>query len=100
MPRGQTAGSVTFDWAKCTSQASVNAFAFLEGNDSPASGDEVYQAFEGGLNCVEVFVDVGMVEFHRGEDDGVWKIVEKLGALVEEGGVVLAAFEDEILSIS
>ncbi len=39
-----------------------------------------------------------MVEFHRGEDDGVWKIVEKLGALVEEGGIVLVAFEDEILS--
>ena len=36
-----------------------------------------------------------MVELYVGQDGGVGKVVEELGALVEEGGVVLVAFEDE-----
>ena len=61
----------------------------------PRLGDEVDHAFEGGLDGVEVGVDVGVVELYVGEDGDVGKVVEELGTLVEEGGVVLVAFEDE-----
>ena len=36
-----------------------------------------------------------MVELDVGEDERVGKVVEELGAFVEEGGVVLVAFNDE-----
>ena len=47
------------------------------------------------LTAGEVGVDVGVVELDVGEDGGVGEVVEELGALVEEGGVVLVAFEEE-----
>jgi hypothetical protein len=41
-----------------------------------------------------------MIEFHRGEDQGVRKVVQELRTLIEERGVVLVAFEDEMLAFA
>ena len=41
-----------------------------------------------------------MIELDRGENDGVGKVVEKFRSLVEEGGVVLVAFKDEVLTLA
>ena len=48
------------------------------------------------LHRLFVLEDVGVVELHRGEDRDVGPVVEELGALVEEGGVVLVALDDEL----
>ena len=69
--------------------------AAVVGDEAAAARDEVDQALEGGLDGGEVGVDVGVVELDVGEDGGVGEVVQELGALVEEGGVVLVAFEDE-----
>ena len=65
-----------------------------------AARNQIHQALEGGLDRVEIFVDVGVIEFDRGQNDGVGKIVQELRALVEEGGVVFVAFEDEMLAVA
>ena len=41
-----------------------------------------------------------MIEFDGGQNDGVGKIVQEFRTFVEEGGVVLVAFEDEMLASS
>ena len=38
-----------------------------------------------------------MIEFHRGEDDRVGKVMQKLRSLIEECGVVFIAFQDKVL---
>ena len=45
------------------------------------------------LNCGEVGVDVGMVEFYVIENDQFREILEKLAAFIGEGGVVLVSLQ-------
>ena len=72
----------------------------VEGDDATAARDQIHEALECGLDCVEILVDVGVIELDGGEDDGVGKVVQELRSLVEEGGVVLVAFEDEVLALA
>ena len=107
LPVRPGSGSVSFHRAKGFRQTALQAWAFgglpdgaIEGNDASAARDQVHQALECRLDGIEVFVDVGMIEFDRGENDGVRKVVQELRSLVEEGGVVLVAFEDEVLALA
>ena len=72
-----------------------HVFAAVVGDDEAAARDEIDEALEGGLDGFEIGVDVGVVELDVGEDERVGKVVEELRTLVEEGGVVLVAFDDE-----
>ena len=45
---------------------------------------------------VDVAVDVRVVELDRGQDQRVGLVVEEFRRLVEEGGVVLVALDDEV----
>jgi len=47
------------------------------------------------LHVIEVAVDVGVIEFDRVQQQRIGIVVEELGALVEEGRVVLVALGDE-----
>ena len=58
--------------------------------------DERDELAEGILDRVLVGEDVGVVELDRGQDDQLRPVVQELGLLVEEGGVVLVALDDEI----
>ena len=100
-------GSVSFYRAKGFRQTTLQAWAFgrlaggaIEGHDASAARDQIHQALECRLNGIEVFVNVGMIEFDRSENDGVGKVVQEFRTLVEEGGVVLVAFEDEVLALA
>ena len=46
-----------------------------------------------------VAVDVRVIEFGAGDDRCARPVVQELGPLVEVGGVVLVAFEDEVLAL-
>ena len=48
------------------------------------------------LDVLEVAEDVGVIELDRRHDRRARAVVEELGALVEEGGVVLVALDDEV----
>src|SRR6185437_7959179 len=64
-------------------------------DDAAAARDKIHEALEGGLHRVEVAVNVGVVVFDMGKDEGGWEVVHELGTLVEEGRVVLIALKDE-----
>ena len=68
----------------------------IPGNQHAAPGNQIYQALECGLHLIEIAIDVGMVELDGCKDQAVGKIVQKLGSLIKEGGVVFVAFEDEL----
>src|SRR5258708_7529712 len=82
-PRGFSDCSVAFYRAEGASQAAVDALTLVESNDASAAGDKVHQAFASGLDSFEVFVNVGVVEFQRGEADKVCKILDQRAPLLE-----------------
>ena len=87
--------AVALDAAECAADALGDVGAAIVGDEQAAARDEIDEALECGLHGFEVGVDVGVVEFDVGEDERVRKVVEKLGALVEEGGIVFVALDDE-----
>src|SRR5260370_9167226 len=42
---------------------------------------------------------MGVIELDRGKNDRLGKIVKELWSFIEESGVVLVAFQDEVLSL-
>ena len=95
LPVGGIAESVAFDGAEGAADAFGDVGAAVVGDDEAAARNEIDETLEGGLDGFEIGVDVGVVELDVSEDERVRKVVEELGALVEEGGVVLVAFDDE-----
>src|SRR3974390_31153 len=81
--------------AKSARSAIVHVGVAVPRYEQAALRNEVDQPLEGGLHFVEVLVNIGVIELDRGEDDGIRKIVEKLWPLVEEGGIVFVALDDE-----
>ena len=52
------------------------------------------------LHVIEVAVDVGVIEFYRGDDRGVGAVMQKLRSLVEKRGVVFVALDDEVAAVA
>ena len=105
LPVRARAGAVALDGAERLGQTALQAWAFcrlageaIEGYDASAARNQIHQAFECGLDGVEIFVDVGVIELDRSQNDRVGKIVQELRSFVEESGVVFVAFEDEVLA--
>jgi hypothetical protein len=67
-------------------------------DDPTIGGHRPDEPSERGLHVIEVAVDVGVVELDRGQDQRVRVVVEELRRLVEEGGVVLVALDDEVVA--
>ena len=94
-PVGAVGEAVTLDAAERVRDAFGDILAAVVGDDEAAARNEIDEALEGGLHGVEIGVDVGVVELDVGEDERVGKVVQELRTLVEEGGVVFVAFDDE-----
>src|SRR6185312_2569778 len=77
-----------------------DAFAGVEGDNASAARNQVHQALESGLDRVQIFIYVRMIELDRSQNYSIGKIVQELRAFVEERGIVLVAFKNEILAIS
>src|SRR5579859_1073870 len=104
LPVRARAGAVAFDRAKGLGQAALQAWTLrcvaeraIPGHNAASAWDQVHQALECGFYRVKIFVDVGVIELDRSEDDGVGKVVEEFRSLVEKGSVIFVAFEDEVL---
>src|SRR5581483_4040443 len=65
-------------------------------DDPSAPGHKVHETPEGGLDRIEVAINIGMVEFDRGQGGSVRKVMQELRPLVEEGGVIFVALEEEV----
>ena len=97
--------AVALHWAECLAQAAFQAGTLgggrraIEGDNPAAPRNQIHQALKRSFDRVEIFVNVGVIELDRGQDDGVGKVVQELRPLIEEGGVVLVAFQDEVLPL-
>ena len=76
-----------------------NRFIVPAGDQRSLGGDNVQQPPEALFDRRKIGIDVGMVILAVVEDDHVGQVVQELGTLVEEGGVVLVSFDHEVLSI-
>ena len=69
----------------------------IESDDASPARHQIHQTLERGFDRIEILVDVGMIKLDRGQNHCIGKVVEELGPLIEEGGIVFVAFEDEVL---
>ena len=67
----------------------------LVAHKQAATGYQVCQTAERGLDLIQIAIDVGVVELHRTQDRRVGPVVHELRPLVEEGRVVLVTLDDE-----
>ena len=91
--------SITFDRAESADDTFIDVWIRVIGNDFPSAWRQVHQALECCLYRFQVGIDVGMIKLHRSQDNGLRKVVQEFGALVEEGRVVFVAFDDEVLAL-
>src|SRR6185437_16750040 len=96
-PVALLAETVALHAAKRVRNAIGDVFGGIVGDNGATARNEIDQALERGFYGVEIGVDVGMVVFHMGKDEGIRKIVLKLGPLIKESGVVFVAFDNKIL---
>src|ERR1051325_6714254 len=73
-----------------------HALVVAVGHDHAVRRHALHALAEGVDDRVHVGVDVSVVELDVVDDQRVRAVVEKLGPLVEERGVVLVAFDDEL----
>ncbi len=77
-----------------------NVRVLVADDQQAARRKAVRQAPEGALHVREVPVDVGVVELDAREHRGSRSVVQELRSLVEEGGVVLVALDDDRTPVS
>src|SRR5215467_10807925 len=98
-PVGALLHSVALDRRERTSEAFIYVCMAVTGNDLSFARHQVDQTLEGDLYRIQIFVNVGMIEFHGGENNGLGKIMEKLGAFIEESSIVFVALQNEMFSL-
>lgn len=89
-----------FDRAMGDAEKGIQVGIIAIGEEQTVAGDEVDEAFEGELDVGKGREDVGVIELEVVDDGDFGEVVDELGALVEKGGVVLIAFDDEPGGIS
>src|SRR5689334_21291400 len=65
------------------------------GQQEPVARNEANQATEGRLDGGEVLENVGVIEFEIIDDGDLGQVMDELAAFIEEGGIVLVAFDNE-----
>ena len=62
-------------------------------------GDAVHEQAKGGFDGIDIFVNIGVIEFNGGKDHAFWVVVDEFGYFVEESGVVFIAFDYKVLGL-
>ena len=75
LPGCIVAESVALHAAQSMGYALGDILASVVGHDEAAAGNKIDEALECCLDGIEVGVDVGVVEFDMGEDEGVGEVV-------------------------
>ena len=57
------------------------------------------KSFEGGLDRLQVFKNIGVIELEVVDDRDLRQVMDELAALIEKGGVVFVAFDDEPFAV-
>src|SRR5262249_38815657 len=91
---------ISFDRTESFRKTLINIAAAVPSDNAATARNQVHQSFERRLHCVEVFIDVRVIEFDRGKDHRIRKVVQKLRPFVPERGIVLVAFDDEVFAIA
>ncbi|HET8636786.1 MAG TPA: Mur ligase domain-containing protein, partial [Acidobacteriaceae bacterium] len=86
---------VAFDGAPNVEECVSRAFCAVERDEETSARDEIDEALERDFDSFEIGVDIGVIEFHVSENERVGEVVQKFRTFVEEGRVVLVAFNDE-----
>src|SRR5262249_10073946 len=95
-PFDPRAGSKGFSTGHRSVRSGACTGAVAADQQESAARHKVDQAPEGEHHCVEIFVNVRVIELDVVDDGDVRKVLEKLGRLVEKGAVVLVALDDEV----
>src|SRR5215469_9863906 len=97
--------SIAFDGTERLSETALQACALgliidypVKRDNLASAGNQIHQPLERRLHRIDILVDVGMIEFDRGKDHRIRKIVQELRSLVEESGVVFIALQNEMFS--
>ncbi len=92
------ADAVTDHLAGCAVERVADVLVVERRDDRPVRRHRADAGAERLLHVIEVAVDVGVVEFDGAEQQRLCVVVPELRRLVEEGGVVLVAFDYEVRS--
>src|SRR5262249_37072866 len=87
------------DWRKSASETLIHVRVAIPGNDLAFARNKVDHTLESDQDRIQVFVNIGVVEFHRGQNHCLRKIMEEFGALIEEGSIVFVAFQNEMFPL-
>src|SRR5205807_219267 len=87
--------AVGFHRAKRLGQDSAYCRAFAPRDDATAARNQIDQAAKLQFYGGEIGVNIGMIEFERSDDQIVGVVVKEFRTLVEEGGIVFVALDDE-----
>src|SRR4051794_34717066 len=75
--------------------ALCHVLAAVKCDEKSAARNEIDQPPECRLDCIEIGIDIRMIELNMRQDQCGRKVVEELRSLVEKGGVVLVTLNDE-----
>jgi len=95
LPVGGGAEAVALHATEGLLQALRDVLAGVVGHDAPTARDKIHQPLEGNLHRVQIGIDVGVIKLDVSQDQRIGKVVQELRSLVEEGGVVLVALNNE-----
>src|SRR5207302_4489331 len=99
-PSGFRAGAIALHRTERLTHTVLDALAMFESHNAPPTRHQVYQSPECDLYSLQILVDIGVIKFDRGENDRIWKVVQEFRDFIKESGIVLVAFENEVLDLS
>ena len=67
-------------------------------DEAPVARNQIHESAESQFDRRKIGVDVRVIEFDVVDDGQLWQVMHELGAFVEICGVVLVAFDDEVIA--
>src|SRR6185437_9596688 len=72
-----------------------HVLAAVERDNYAATRHQIYKALECRLHCIQISVNIGVIELHVRQDQRIREVMQKFRPLVEKRCVVLIAFHDK-----
>src|SRR6185503_16732439 len=70
------------------------------GNQPAVLRNEIHETTKSQLHCIQIAIDIGVVEFDVIDDRELGQVVHELRTFVEVSSVVLVRFDDEVITVS
>src|SRR5205809_4294576 len=98
-PSGVTIETKGFHAAECSRRKLPDQIRIPSGYELSAPGNKIDQPTECELHCIDVTIDIGVIELDVVEDYSVGQIVHEFRTLIEIRGVVFIAFDYEVRAV-